>query len=134
MRSQSLHSFLSCKSSAELLSKEIHDEVREYKTAAEIKGSSMFVNITGYQDIHISVNELVRLCDCYLNGALTNWHVHYISEALQMYERVTFHNEAVRDTLDILSEVELSAELTKEEVRFLKNRLLEAQNKTSRTL
>ena len=125
MRTQSLHSFLSDNSSAESLAEEIHDEVRAYKAAAEVKGSSMPVNMTGYQNIHINIDEVVRLCDGYLSGVLTSWDVQYVCDALQMSERVTFHDEAVRDALDMLGEVELNGELTREEVRLLKNRLLQ---------
>ena len=124
MRTESLHSFLSNNSSAESLAEEIHDEVKAYKAAAEIKGSSMSVTMTGYQGIHINTDEVVRLCDGYLSGILTTWDVQYVCDALQMSERVTFHDEAVRDALDMLGEVELNGELICEEVRSLKNRLL----------
>lgn len=96
---------------------ESREEVSEYTRRNHVTGSSMPVRLI--EDISaftIGQSELKVLCNSFLMNQLTENHINYIVDILQLSHKVTFENEDIEDDFLSLTDPEINGELTKDKV------------------
>ena len=118
MNLHSLASFLDGKTSAELISKEIDSEVENYRKGFAKKGSSLPIYVTG-DDFNFSLKpeHIQLLCNSYSKGFFNEWHLSYISNALDLSSSFLPVNERVEEAIFKMADPEVNSLLTPEVIK-----------------
>ena len=101
------------------------DEILEYSKRSKIKGAR--IPIILLEDINyvlIGVNELMVLCNAYLNDKISKYHLSYIVDALQLSQKVEFVNEHIEDAFSFLTDPEVNGDINKDRVTEIINSFL----------
>lgn len=96
---------------------EINSEVDDYRTGLSKRGASLpiyviednFTYVVGRDDVK-------RLCGLYLEGVLSEWHLQYICNAIELSSSLSAEDERVEDVIFRLASPEVNSPLTTEMV------------------
>ena len=94
----------------------IQSEVEEYSKKLRTQGTSVIINVDEDCSIYFAKNDLLRLCEYYLNNNLTDSEVHYITDCLTLSESVSFESQKLIEFLEEMTDPELNGKITKERV------------------
>ncbi len=124
MNAVSLIEFLSGRLLPENFCKQIDDEVRKYKDSYKVRGSSIPIFLSdNVEKFIITKNEVIRICDTFLIGILSNWHVYYICDAIQLSTELLIENERLAGLISSMTDPEVNGDLTDETVNEIKELL-----------
>jgi len=80
----------------------ICDEIDAYRRGHAVKGTSIPVHLYGDPSTLVLTRKGVkRLCQAFVSGALSKWHLCYVCDALSMSE-ASFVDESVRNAVELL--------------------------------
>jgi hypothetical protein len=116
MELSKLHDFLEGKLTASEFSKEIKNEVAEYKEALKILGKSSPIYLNEDIQIEIGKTELGKLCQVFLSKKLNEYEISYITDALLLSNNIIFESEQIEELLELLTDPEINGTLTNEKV------------------
>ncbi len=75
-------------------------------------GGIVPVRVDEDKDIELTWQGLTALCRFLINGALGTVELAYVADALQLADRVTYADDAIRDYLDELTDPEVNGLFT----------------------
>ena len=97
---------------------EIEPEVDAYGKALAKRGASAPVHGTNGQFTYVVKNyDIQRLCELYLQGKVSELHINYLANLIELSESFKLENDAVREALFELSSPELNGPVNEKSVR-----------------
>jgi hypothetical protein len=114
MKLSSLSNLLRKELSPEIFLSEFIPEFSDYENKLDIKGSSITLDVIEDEKIIISVSDIKKLCELFIENKLNNNHLCFIADALQLCDLVDFKEEEVSDYVDELTDPEINGVFTKE--------------------
>jgi len=121
MKIDSLINFFSGNKSPQDFVLEIDTEVDRYKFKYKERGTSLKVILDCVdQQFVIGSEEIVNLCNGYLDGHLSQWHVYYICDAIQMYEGFIIKTEDINKAIDLMTDPEVNGEIDRGIIQQIK--------------
>ena len=111
MKLSLLKAFLKHDISANQISEEIKNVIGDYKKLLSKKGSTIPIKVT--EDIEFSINkqDVIVLCQAFLDQLLEEYEVNYLVDVLQLSENVNFESEELFDYVSILTDPKVNGEL-----------------------
>lgn len=94
----------------------IEIEVEGYGERLKIKGGSVPINIDEDCSLYFTKDNLIQLCEYYLNGSIDSLYVSYLADCLTLAEEVIFEDEEVAEILEEMTDPSVNGALTKERV------------------
>jgi hypothetical protein len=88
-------------------------EFIQYTKLATKKGASMPVSVQEDAELLVSINEVRRLCQLFLEDQLAPTELAYIADILQLSEKVRFVGENIADLVAELTDPEVNGPFTK---------------------
>lgn len=124
MNLHSLADFLAGALSPGALAEEVAPEVEEYRLKSQKIGSALPVYADG-ADFHFLVTpgHIRRLCDAYLRGPLTEAHLSYICNLIELSSSFSTSDEDVEEAIFLLADPEVNGEVTPERVKQISESL-----------
>lgn len=118
MNLRHLADFFRGKTSAEYILNEIAPEVENFRNGFGKKGSSLPVYVTEDDFNFILEPEHVKLlCNMYLKGSFSEWHIQYISNLIELAASFSSINERVEEAIFQMADPEINFPLTPETVK-----------------
>ena len=93
---------------------EFVSEFSDYENKLGIKGSLITLDVTEDEEIVISLADIKKLCEFFIQNKLDNNHLCCIADALQLCDLVDFHKEEISDYVAELTDPEINGVFTKE--------------------
>lgn len=124
MKFESLKKFLTGLISPEVFAAEILPEIKEFRKKSKEKGTSRPIYLSDEKgNFEVSRNEVLTLSNAFLNGYITDWHLYYICDALQLSNSIDFKDEDISDAIASMTDPEINGAIDKDSVLKIKNRL-----------
>ena len=102
----------------------IGEEVNKYKEGYKTKGSTIPVYLSGNSEATVFTNDMVlTICDAFLNGTFSQWHVYYICDAILMSDSLLVKSEGLEEIVSSMTDPEINGELTDETVNEIKQQV-----------
>lgn len=108
MKATDLYGTLNGLIPGEMLSKNIANEVEEYKFQLQKKGLSIPIKFIEDRAIFLTKSFGKRLLNEAYEGSLSNIHLAYICDCLTLGEKVTFENEVLKDIIYEIADPEIN--------------------------
>ena len=117
MNLRRLVDFLRDEISVEDFLSEINSEVDDYRGGLHKRGASVPLYVTEDNFSYVvGRNDVKRLCELYMTGALSEWHLQYICNAIELAASLSTADEKVEDAVFQLASPEINFLLTTETV------------------
>lgn len=94
----------------------IRSEVEEYSKKLKTKGTSLTINVDEDCSLYFSKNDLLILCEYYLDNNLTDSEVYYIADCLTLSESVSFESQELLELLEGMTDPDSNGIITKERI------------------
>lgn len=113
MKLSELNGLLSSRMSIEAFASAIAQDMVPYVRGLAERGRSVPVSVIEDQDVSVSSKQVAVLCRLFERGQLSQYHLSYIADTLQLSERVEFADEFVADLVAELTDPELNGVFTR---------------------
>lgn len=121
MEFELLYKFLNGLLPPDRFAAEISDEIELFKKAFKKKGTSRPVYLFNKKnDYKISHKEIVTLCNAFLSGHISDWHLYYVCDALLLSEAVK--DEAIFESISSMTDPDVNGEIDKNLVLDIKKK------------
>lgn len=125
LTSYDLHKYLVGKLPPADLKELTGDRVSEFKKALSKKGASAPIQMETEGELFIVDNDQVlRLCDDYLQDRLTGIDVDYLASALELSEDFVFASKVVEEAVFLLTDPVVNGPLSKNHAREIRRMVL----------
>ena len=119
-----LKGFFSDEVDIDFILTDIAEEVQAYKKALAKTGASAPVYETNSQFTFVVKKEHIRrLCELFLMGKISDVHINYLANLIELSEAFELENDEVEEALFELSSPELNCPISIESVGEILNRL-----------
>ena len=90
----------------------VKEEIEIYRSRLSKKGSSISIILNEDIDLKVSFKDVQKLCKMFINNELSLIELSYISDALQLSERVIFDKEETKNLIEEMSDFEINGTFT----------------------
>jgi len=123
--SSDLHKYLVGEMHPADLKVRIGDRVSEFKKALSKIGASAPIQIETEGELFIvGKDQLLRLCDEYLQGNLTEFEIYYLASALELSADFIFASKIVEESVFLLANPDINGALTSDHAQEIKHMVL----------
>jgi len=123
LKSSELNALLSDSANSTKLRESIKNDIKEFKRGLEEKGRSAPVKLQSVgKTFVVTKNEILNLCNCYLQNELDEIELEYIANILELSEDF-YYAEEISEELFLLSSPEINGKINKSVVQNIINRL-----------
>ncbi|MFQ5963915.1 MAG: hypothetical protein ACE5KZ_06495 [Candidatus Scalinduaceae bacterium] len=114
MKLSKLKKYLRCNLAISEFKTSIKDEIKHYEKLAKKKGSSIPIDVVEDDELSIDKEDISKICDDYINEDLSVSEISYISDAMQLSEKIYIENNYLLDFIFEMSDPEVNGLFTKE--------------------
>lgn len=90
----------------------VKEEIETYRSKLSKKGSSISIILNEDIDLKVSFQDVQKLCKMFVNNELSLIELSYISDALQLSERVIFDKEETKNLIEEMSDFDINGTFT----------------------
>lgn len=119
MQKNKLINYLQGTISSSMFFGELAEEVSVYKSGLSKKGASVPVLFSGKESFTVNIEHIVRLYLAYRSNKVCLSALVYIADAIAMDNDWGFNNETTENFIYVLSELDISEELSQNELNEL---------------
>ena len=93
---------------------EFPTSLKEYEVNLEKIGSYVTLRVDEDTELIISIRDIVKLCELFVSGKLSNTVLSYIADSMQLCDSIDFQSEDIADYVAELTDPEINGVFTKE--------------------